>query len=208
MRVGLSSEDERSIRRASSSGPAFKMVETQVDSSTERQEAQQARKKERRRLKKKQLKEDKKRKKAETKKGKAIDLPLESDKVDISNAHHPPSYDAVMSSQPIVDKAPPSHSGFTGGPLEEPNEDTSSSHTVRPSGQQREEHEEQSESLSICDETSPITCHLHVTAAVPLGGPVAAHITQGIAAIVSLLLGPFMSMNMPRRRHQMTFDRS
>ncbi|KNG85554.1 hypothetical protein ANOM_007055 [Aspergillus nomiae NRRL 13137] len=163
MRVGLSSEDLRSICRPSSSGPALKTVETQVDDSSEQQKAQQDRKKEKRRLKKKLLKEEKKRRKEEAKQGEAIDLPpsLDSSEVNIGNTQHPSSITATMSSQSVVDEAPPSYNGLSGIPLETSSADTSSSHTVRPSSQKAEEPEEQNESCSIYDENNPIICHLH-----------------------------------------------
>ncbi|KAE8414974.1 hypothetical protein BDV36DRAFT_298493 [Aspergillus pseudocaelatus] len=161
MRVDLSSEDVRSFCRARSSGPAFKTVKTQADGSSERQKAQQARKKEKGRLKKKQLKEQKKMKEEEAKKGKTNDLPLDSGEIHIGNTQQPLPKDATMSSQPVVDEAPPSDSGLAGGYIEVSNIDTSSSHTVRLSNQKEEEHEEQNGSSSIHDETSPIICHLH-----------------------------------------------
>ncbi|KAB8254522.1 hypothetical protein BDV32DRAFT_155150 [Aspergillus pseudonomiae] len=163
MRVGLSSEDLRSICRPSSSGPAFKAAETQVDDSSEQQKAQQDRKKEKRRLKKKLLKEEKKRRKEEAKQGETIDLPpsLDSGEVNIGNTQHPSSITATTSSQSVVDEAPPSYNGLSGIPLETSSADTSSSHTVRPSSQKAEEPEEQNESCSIYDENNPIICHLH-----------------------------------------------
>ncbi|GAB1200067.1 hypothetical protein APSETT444_009433 [Aspergillus pseudonomiae] len=191
MRVGLSSEDLRSICRPSSSGPAFKAAETQVDDSSEQQKAQQDRKKEKRRLKKKLLKEEKKRRKEEAKQGETIDLPpsLDSGEVNIGNTQHPSSITATMSSQSVVDEAPPSYNGLSGIPLETSSADTSSSHTVRPSSQKAEEPEEQNES------------------SVHPGGLVAALITREIAVIVSFPLGLPILTNMPQGYHKMAIDK-
>ncbi|GAB1209824.1 hypothetical protein APSETT445_008611 [Aspergillus pseudonomiae] len=150
----------------------MRAAETQVDDSSEQQKAQQDRKKEKRRLKKKLLKEEKKRRKEEAKQGETIDLPpsLDSGEVNIGNTQHPSSITATMSSQSVVDEAPPSYNGLSGIPLETSSADTSSSHTVRPSSQKAEEPEEQNESSSsehhtiateiLPDRIDPLSEHL------------------------------------------------
>ncbi|KAE8350395.1 hypothetical protein BDV28DRAFT_159645 [Aspergillus coremiiformis] len=152
LRVGLSSDELNSLRRASSSEPTFKMVEPpQVDGSFEGEKAEQARKKEKKRRK------GKKKKKKDQGKG----LPQGSNGANLGSAEHLLSNNATTSCPLVTDEAPPGDSDLIGGLSETFYPDTSSSHTVRHPSRQGEDHAEPDQSASIQIADAPVTCHLH-----------------------------------------------